>query len=211
MIPALNEARTIGRVVGAAVGHGMVIVVDDGSTDDTGRIASEAGATVVRHDRSRGYEPSLEDGCAAADRAGARAVVTMDADGEHDPALLAEFRNLLIVENVPLVLGVRPSRPRFAEIMMGAIFRWRYGIRDALCGMKGYHLELYRRNAGFDHVRGVGTELAVQSIRSGVRFREIEIPGGRRADRPRYGRALRSNLRIIRALCRVMRLPAPTA
>lgn len=206
VIPALNEAATIGGVVTAASGFGTVIVVDDASSDETGEIAKTAGAKVVRHERSQGYEASLEVGCAEAERLGAHAVVTMDADGEHDPGLLARFRELLIEEHVPLVLGVRPDRPRFSEYVMGQVFRWRFGIGDALCGMKGYRMELYRENGGFDHVKGVGTELAVQSIRRGAVFREIAVSGERRSDTPRYGMALRANLRIILALIRVMRL-----
>ena len=208
VIPALNEMATIGAVVEGARAFGTVIVVDDGSTDGTGSLAEAAGAVLVRHDAGLGYESSLEDGCAAAEKAGASAVVTMDADGEHDPALLASFRNLLLQEKVPLVLGVRPSRPRIAETLMGLVFRWQYGISDALCGMKGYRIELYRENHGFDHVKGVGTELAVQSIRRGARFCEIPISGKRRSDMPRYGKAIRVNIRIIRALIRVMRLDA---
>ncbi|MRG71031.1 glycosyltransferase [Alphaproteobacteria bacterium HT1-32] len=208
VIPALNEAATIGPVVKAATAFGQVFVVDDGSGDGTGDVARAAGAVVVRHETSCGYEASLGDGCAAASESGAKAVVTMDADGEHDPALLGEFRRLLIDEDVPLVLGVRPRRQRLAESIMGLLFRWRYGVSDALCGMKGYHLDLYRQNGGFDHVGGVGTELAVQSIRRGTRFHEIPVSGNRRVDRPRFGRALQSNLRIVCSLSRVMRLDA---
>ena len=204
VIPALNEAATIGQLVTAAAQFGTVIVIDDGSTDKTGDIARSGGATVIRHDKRRGYEKSIESGFALAQKLGANAVVTMDADGEHDPGLLARFRELLVAEGVPLVLGVRPNRPRLAEYVMGKIFRWRYGIIDALCGMKGYRMELYRENGGFDHVKGVGTELAVQAIRRGHPFREIPVSGGQRSDKSRYGRALKANFRIVPALIRVM-------
>ncbi len=205
VIPALNEAATIGQLVTAAAQFGTVIVIDDGSTDKTGDIARSGGATVIRHDKSQGYEKSIESGFALAQKLGATAVVTMDADGEHDPGLLARFRELLVPEGVPLILGVRPNRPRLAEYAMGKIFRWRYGITDALCGMKGYRTELYRENGGFDHVEGVGTELAVHAIRRGARFLEVPVSGGRRQDKPRYGQALRANLKIVFALIRVMR------
>ena len=204
VIPALNEAATISALVTAASGFGTVIVVDDGSTDDTGPVARSTGATVIRHEERLGYEKSIESGFAAAREQGASAVVTMDADGEHDPGLLARFHDLLVIERVPLVLGVRANRPRLAEYAMGKIFRWRYGITDALCGMKGYRMELYRENGGFDHVKGVGTELAAQAIGRGHPFREIPVSGGQRSDKPRYGRALRANFRIVLALIRVM-------
>lgn len=205
VIPALNEAETIGSVVERACHFGTVIVVDDGSEDGTGDIAGNAGARVLRHKPGKGYEASLDAGIAEAGRLGADAVVTMDADGEHDPALLAEFRRLLIDGHFDMVLGVRPERPRFAELVMGLLFRWKYGISDALCGMKGYRLDLYRQNGGFDHVGGVGTELAVQSVRRGAVFTEIPVTGVRRQDTPRFGRALQVNIRIFRSLIRVMR------
>lgn len=205
VIPALNEAATIGQLVTVAAKFGTVIVVDDGSTDETGDIARSAEATVIRHDRRQGYEKSIESGFALAQKLRAVAVVTMDADGEHDPSLLARFRELLVAEGIPLVLGVRPNQPRLAEYAMGKIFRWRYGITDALCGMKGYRTELYRENGGFDHVEGVGTELAVHAIQRGVQFLEVPVSGGRRQDKSRYGQALRANLKIVSALVRVMR------
>jgi glycosyltransferase involved in cell wall biosynthesis len=191
-------------LVEAASRHGSVIVVDDCSPDDTGRCARTAGATVVRSDRQLGYEAALERGFAEAEAMGFTHVVTMDADGEHDPALVERYHKLLIDERVPLVLGIRPRRQRLAETVMGLYVRLRFRVHDILCGMKGYDLALYRANGGFAHRESIGTELAINSIRRGVAFREMPVSGSRRPDRPRFDRKLRANLRILAALKRVI-------
>jgi glycosyltransferase involved in cell wall biosynthesis len=207
IIPAHNEQATIGEIAGAAAAYGTVFVVDDCSTDATAARAEQAGAVVVRNETNRGYDGTIERGLAEADVRGFDAAVTMDADGEHDPAILAPFYHHLIDAGVPLVLGVRPKKARFSEKLMGWIMRWKYGVTDILCGMKGYRLELYRENGGFDHCGSIGTELAIASIRRGHRFTEVPVTGRPRADAPRFGSLLRANAKILCALWRVMTRP----
>jgi len=204
-VPAYDEDGTIGDVVRAAASYGAVIVVDDHSSDATAEHAGVAGAHVVRNQANLGYDRAIERGFAEAERLGAEAVVTLDADGEHDPGALADFRRLLVDERRPLVLGVRPRKARVSAWLVGVVIRWQYGIADVLCGMKGYHIELYRQNSGFDHVRSIGTELAIASICRGHPFVEVPVRGRPRGDRPRFGNALSANVRILGALWRVTR------
>ncbi|HLO75193.1 MAG TPA: glycosyltransferase family 2 protein [Magnetospirillum sp.] len=205
VIPAHNEAATIGAVVAGARLHARVIVVDDGSTDDTGAIAEAAGAQIIRNRPGLGYDGALQAGAAAAVAAGARAVVTMDADGEHAPELVADFRRLLLQDKVPLVLGVRPRKQRLAEYLVGWYCRWRWGIRDILCGMKGFDVALYHQNGGLDHVRGVNMELALTALSHGHRFAQIPVYGTPRPDQPRFGRRWHANKAILAAFLRVLR------
>ena len=86
VIPAFNEADSIAAVVKAVRAYGTPIVVDDGSTDDTGPLATAAGAVVVRQDSNQGYDAALARGFAKADEIGAHIVVTADADG-HVPSV----------------------------------------------------------------------------------------------------------------------------
>lgn len=204
VIPAHREGGSIGRVVAEARKHAEVIVIDDCSPDNTGELARAAGAEVIRSDQALGYEGAISRGFEEASRRGFTHVVTMDADGEHDPALVATFSEKLLNDSVPLVLGVRPRQQRISEGIMGAYLRARFGVRDILCGMKGYDLALYRANHGFSHHDSIGTELAVNSLRRGVSFDQVPVSGTPRADRPRFDRKLRANLRILRALGRVM-------
>ena len=86
-MPAYNEARYIGSLVLQAKRYaGEVVVVDDGSTDETAGIAGMAGATVVRHERNQGYGSTIRTLLDEARRRDADALVILDADSQHDPA-----------------------------------------------------------------------------------------------------------------------------
>lgn len=206
IIPALNEGATIAAIVAAAGRYGDVIVVNDGSTDGTAEQAEAAGATVVSNRHPTGYEAAIEAGFREAEKLGLYAAVTLDADGEHDPIILGEFRKRLIDDDVPLVIGRRPRPQRFAEWVMAQYCRRQFGIHDVLCGMKGYHMRLYIENSGFDHWRSVGTELAVASIMRGCEFHEVDVQGETRQGKPRFGGVVRANLKIFRALFKLIRL-----
>ncbi|MFN4354464.1 glycosyltransferase family 2 protein [Parvibaculum sp.] len=205
LIPAFREEATIGKVVAAARDHADVIVVDDASPDATGEKAAEAGAIVIRNETNLGYDGTLNRAFEEAMKRGYTHAITMDADGEHDPALVAKFKELLTGEGVALVLGVRPRKQRLAEVVMGLYVRLRFGAGDILCGMKGYDLKLAAENGGFDHTNSIGTELAINSLRRGARFRQVPVSGTRRQDAPRFDRRLRANLRILVALGNIMR------
>src|SRR5438105_1966434 len=87
VIPVYQGADTVAEVV-AGVGRttGLpVLVIDDGSSDGSGARAEAAGATVLRHPRNHGKGAALQTAFAFAERRGARAVLTLDADGQHDP------------------------------------------------------------------------------------------------------------------------------
>src|SRR5262249_28367456 len=89
IVPALDEAPRIGRVldaVRAAVSDAEILIVDDGSRDDTAVCALRHGATVASHGVNLGYGAALQTGYKYAGRGGHRWIVQLDADGQHDPA-----------------------------------------------------------------------------------------------------------------------------
>ena len=86
IIPAHDEAPRIAAVVRAAAAILPVVVVDDGSSDETAAVAREAGATVLRQRPNQGKGAALRTGFRHALEAGVAAAVTLDADGQHDPA-----------------------------------------------------------------------------------------------------------------------------
>src|SRR5713101_5594916 len=91
VIPAFNESATIVSVVQSAGRYGGAIVVDDGSTDNTAELAIHAGAVVVSHGRNRGYDAALNTGFKRAAELGTEIIITVDADGQHDPSLIQKF------------------------------------------------------------------------------------------------------------------------
>jgi glycosyltransferase involved in cell wall biosynthesis len=107
VIPAYNEERFIGSVVLMTRKHvGVVLVVDDGSTDDTAEVARAAGAIVVRHERNRGKGYALNTGFREARELDPTAVVLIDGDGQHR------------AEEIPTVLG--PILRGEADIVVGS-------------------------------------------------------------------------------------------
>jgi len=91
LIPAWNEVTRVGPIVEATRACLPVLVVDDGSHDDTSAVAEAAGATVVRHPRNQGKGVALMTGFTWALERGYEAVLTLDADGQHDPADIPKF------------------------------------------------------------------------------------------------------------------------
>ena len=111
IVPALNEQRSIASVVAAVTGYGLPIVVSDGSTDSTAEAAAAAGAIVVLHEQNQGYDAALNSGFIRAAELGAEFAITLDADGQHDPALIPSFTRLL-ADGERMVVGVRPRQAR---------------------------------------------------------------------------------------------------
>jgi glycosyltransferase involved in cell wall biosynthesis len=110
LIPAYEEGPRVGAVVRAALEHLPVLVVDDGSKDDTSQQAEAAGATVTRQVPNQGKGAALREGFRRALADGAQAVVTLDADGQHDPAEIPRFLTAFEVSRADLVIGRRDFR-----------------------------------------------------------------------------------------------------
>lgn len=110
LIPAHDEGSRIGAVVRAAAIHLPVLVVDDGSADSTAAEAEAAGATVLRQRPNQGKGAALRAGFARAIADGALAVVTLDGDGQHDPAELPRFLEAERAHPVELIVGRRDFR-----------------------------------------------------------------------------------------------------
>lgn len=110
IVPAYNAAAHVGgvlerlkRVIPAL----RVIVVDDGSSDDTYRTASAAGVTVIQHPVNMGKGAALSTGFARAVKMGMGYVVTLDADGQHNPAEISEFARRMSETGADIVVGNR--------------------------------------------------------------------------------------------------------
>lgn len=161
LIPAYNEAAGIGSVVADARAHGPVLVVDDGSTDDTARRAATAGAKVLRQSPNGGKGVALRCGFAHALTSGYEAVVMLDGDGQHDPAEIPRFIEHYRRERPHLIIGQRnfdlmPRRRKLSNAIGTGIFSWAVGRRiyDSVSGFRLVSAEiiprlLEAREAGF--------------------------------------------------------------
>ena len=197
VIPCHNEAATLGAVVAGAARFADVLVVDDRSTDDSAAVARAAGAEVIPS-LSPGYDGALTTGLTAAAAADRSAVITLDADGEHDPALIPAFAEALAA-GADLVCGRRLRKNRAAEHGLGLVARALFGVEDPLCGMKGYSGALVARWRDSGLPLRVNLAPMMLSRLQGRPFAQIPVTGEPRSDAPRFGRALRANLALVDA------------
>ncbi|MDE1843645.1 MAG: glycosyltransferase family 2 protein, partial [Thaumarchaeota archaeon] len=107
-IPAYNEEKTIGDMIKKSLKHSdRVIVVDDGSTDNTAKIAKQSGATVISHQKNQGYGAAVITLFDRARDENADILTIIDGDGQHDPEQIPLLINALQENDVDVVIGSR--------------------------------------------------------------------------------------------------------
>src|SRR5262249_26805359 len=110
IIPPFNEGEVLGRVIEelrCEAPPGLILVIDDASSDRTAAVAAKAGAKVLRHPLNRGQGAALQTGFEAAQSLGADVVVTFDADGQHHPGDVRRLIESLLSGDYDVALGSR--------------------------------------------------------------------------------------------------------
>jgi glycosyltransferase involved in cell wall biosynthesis len=134
VIPAYNEEETVGEVVTRTLRHvDEVIVVDDGSTDETAIVARNSGAVVVLKEANKGVLESLKTGFKSAK---GEILVTLDADGQHDPDEIPILLELILDDRADLVLGARAELPHFSERVISRLTGLKAEVSDASTGFR---------------------------------------------------------------------------
>lgn len=155
-VPALNEARSIADVINkiparfAGIKKTEVIIIDDGSSDETAKVARAAGATVVSHQQNLGVGAAFHTGISAALAAGADIIVNIDADGQFNPADIPALIAPIQKGKAGFVTTTRfrkeefkpdmPRAKRWGNKMMALIINMLTGKRftDVSCGFRAY-------------------------------------------------------------------------
>lgn len=184
VIPAYQAAATLDVVITQAAQHLPVLVVDDGSTDDTGRVAEAAGAEVIRQEANSGKGAALRRGFSEVLDRGIGTVVTLDADGQHDPSCIPAFLDAWRGGGAPLIIGQRdfarmPWSRRIANELGTLVFSWAVG-RHIADNQSGYRLIggsllpllLDSEEAGFEFE----VEMITLAIRAGMDIDWVPIP-----------------------------------
>jgi glycosyltransferase involved in cell wall biosynthesis len=154
IIPAYNEAATIGDTIRAIPPYvDTVVVVDDGSVDGTSAIAAEHGAIVRRHPRNRGVGSAFSTGINAAREIDPDIVVNMDADGQFNPADIMKLVDPIVAGTADFVTASRFKDPGltpkmnpvkyWGNLMMARLISGMAGerFRDVSCGFRAYSRE----------------------------------------------------------------------
>ncbi len=195
VIPCFNEEGTISPLVASVRRHyPTVIVVDDGSTDDTPVLAKAAGAAVASHARNLGKGAALKTGLSLALRQGFEWAFTLDGDGQHNPDDMPAFLRCAEQTGARLIIGNRMQNAQAMPWLRRQVNRWmsrrisRYtamNLPDTQCGFRFVHLRTWATlpltTAHFE----VESETLLAFLDSGhrVEFVPIELIDGRRASR----------------------------
>ena len=206
VIPAFNEEKTIGEVVRSLVLYcNEIIVVNDGSSDDTGKKALEAGAIVISHDVNKGYDVSVDDGFKKAAEHKPAIIATFDADGQHQVGDLLKLADLVKSGQADVAIGKRPSFTHVMERIFAFYTSWRFNIPDPLVGLKVYSYKVYEKIGHFATMDLIGSQLCIEAAKAGFKIVSLPISINEREDVSRfYSRRLQGNVKVLRALIRVI-------
>ncbi len=152
ILPAKNEAGAVGQTVArirAEYPEAEILVVNDGSTDQTARLAEEAGAKVISHPYSMGNGAAIKTGARSAT---GDVLVFMDADGQHDPADIPRLLGRLLSDGLDMVVGARGNGSQasvgrgLANGFYNRLASWMTGqkIQDLTSGFRVVRAEKFR-------------------------------------------------------------------
>jgi glycosyltransferase involved in cell wall biosynthesis len=209
LVPAFNEAARIARVLAgirAAVPDAAVLVVDDGSTDDTAGVARAAGARVVRLPFNLGAGVAAQTGYKLAVREGFDCVVQLDADGQHEPADIPALLAVIGQRHADVAIGsrflggvaaYRPGVLRRAGMGLFGVLAWMLtGVRfsDVTSGFRAFSGDVVR----FVATEWYPTDYADADVlitlrRAGFRLRDVSVRMYPRAG----GRSMHAGLRPV--------------
>ena len=216
VLPAKNEARAIGDVIRqlrAQLPGAEVIVVDDGSTDQTASIAEQAGARIIRHPYSIGNGGAIKTGARSAR---GKFIVFMDADGQHDPSDVPRLLERM-EQGFDMVVGARTKESqasigrRFANWFYNRLASYMTGqkIQDLTSGFRVVNARLFREfiylmPSGFSYP----TTVTMNFFRSGYPVAYVPI-----ATKPRIGNShihpIKDGLRFLLIIFKIGSLYSP--
>lgn len=199
VMAAVNESATIPQVMGGLRQLNIadkIILVDDGSTDNTSDIARQQGCEVLRNEIRIGQTRSLRRGIGATN---SDLVITMDADMDHLPCDITKLLASMDEYNADIVIGKRAQLPRLSEKIMSRMVSNVTGISDTISGFR-----LISRCAldqvEFDNDNTWGSLFLIRCAKRGLKIAEIPVETPPTRAVTRTGGKLRSNLKIMRAL-----------
>ena len=192
VIPCYNEAASIAPLVAAVKQRvAAVVVVDDGSTDGTGKLAGDARATVLRHGQNFGKGAALRTGLAQALKLGHEWAVTLDGDGQHAPEDLPALFRCARETGASLVIGNRmhdAAKMCWARRHVNRLMSWQLSqcagrrLPDTQCGFRLIHLAAWAEMAVKTERFEIESEILMSFLAAGrrVEFVPVQVIPGKR-------------------------------
>ena len=188
-IPVYNEQAHLEPVLNEVLRHaGDVLVVDDGSTDDTpGLLRNFPGVQLIRHSRNLGYGAGMRSAFNRAIESHYDGLVTIDCDGQHEPSLIPMIASRL--HEADIVSGSRylqvfdPSQvpPEQRRRINVEVTRWindclGYSLTDSFCGFKAYRTSALAKFDVTDDGYAMPLQVWIQAAEHGMKVIEVPVP-----------------------------------
>jgi dolichol-phosphate mannosyltransferase len=188
-IPVYNEQAYVDHVLQQVRRYlSDVLVIDDGSTDETPMLLARQPVEVIRHAVNRGYGQSLIDAFRWAQCYGFEWLITMDCDEQHEPASLPDFFEAIRADDADVISGSRymkqsagddrppPDRQKI-NARITAMLNERLGLRltDAFCGFKAYRVAALGQLSLSERGYAFPMQFWVEAAAAGLRVREVPI------------------------------------
>jgi len=186
IIPAHNEEKRINEVIYRARKQTQnIIVVDDGSKDQTAQIAEESGARIIKHKVNLGKGAALKTGCDAALKLNAEAMTLIDADNQHNPEEIPKFIEKL-EKGCDIVFGVRKTNGLNKKMPLAMLIGnkiltkiinalLKINVTDTQSGFRAFTKEAYLKIKWSSSDYFVETEMLINSVNKKLKYAEIPI------------------------------------
>ena len=186
-LPAYNEGRKIGSIVSTLQElNYSVIVCNDGSSDQTGKIAEKMGAIVVNHQKNMGYGSAIKSIFDKAKEINCDILITFDADGQHNFSDIKEVLKPLISEKVDIVIGSRflgegeDKIPKYRKLGIKAITKisslsQNLNIKDTQSGFRGYNKKALEQINPTENGMGISTEILIKASKKDLKIVEVPV------------------------------------
>lgn len=213
VIPAYNAVGTIDRVisgVSAYVSHDRILVVDDGSTDDTAQSVRNSGAQLLQRQTNGGKGRALRDGFHYVLKWNPDWILCMDADAQHDPEVIPAFQEAAYKDEYDLIIGNRrsdlaemPLSRRVSNVVSSLLLSLRTGMKlyDVQCGYRAINADALRRMDLKAQSYDIEAEMILKAWRLDCRIGWIAIPTLYRGE-PSFLRKLPETVRFLKVFVR---------
>jgi len=182
VIPAYNESKHISDVIAKVKGFcPNIIVVDDGSKDNTSKIAEKQKVIVLRHIINLGKGAGVKTGCDFALKKGAKKIILIDSDGQHEPKEIPNF--LKALEGKDIVFGYRslnekmPFILKFGNKFINFTIKTLYGIslKDTQCGYRAFTASAYKKIRWSASDYSMESEMIANAGKNKLKYAQIPI------------------------------------
>ena len=185
-IPAYNEEKNIASIIVKLKKFSSnIIICNDGSTDSTGLIAKELGAIVINHQKNQGYGAAIKSIFLKSKEIGAKVLVTLDADGQHDVNEIDKLLKPITDDKCDIVIGSRflgetENVPSYRKLGINVITKLtnasiKENLTDSQSGFRAYDKKVIEQITLSESGMGVSTEILIKASNKELRIAEVPI------------------------------------